>query len=410
VRRVYERQLETMAEENTQLCVYYKGERVVDLWASTGNDPNFSADSLINVFSSGKSLAAIAIASLVGDELLAYETRLVDVWPEFGGEGKDDLTVADVMRHEGGMAAFRTSIDPEDLLIEKIKQNRVGKIIEDHPVRFREGTPGQREYHAVTRGWILNEVFRRVDPKGRTIGQFLKEELRDPLGADAVIGVEQHELQRISPLSPLGLRFELIESLRPRALGRRVPHHFFQILGRVFRVLPWMRRATTRGAPAPFTGMRGVEFFNEPVIAMGETPSAAATCSARGLGKIAAMMAARGTWEGKEYLRGSGWDAMHANPVLAEMGFSTTRFTQGGVNAFVQTGAKSSRLDSALNQGREGFYGWMGLGGSLFQWHPEHEIGFAFVPTALHVLDIVNERGKVYQAAVLRCVRELGER
>ena len=39
--------------------------------------------------------------------------------------------------------------------------------------------------------------------------------------------------------------------------------------------------------------------------------------------------------------------------------------------------------------------------------HPEHEIGFGFVPTALHLLDIVNERGKVYQAEVLRCVERL---
>ena len=46
----------------------------------------------------------------------------------------------------------------------------------------------------------------------------------------------------------------------------------------------------------------------------------------------------------------------------------------------------------------------MGLGGSIFQWHPEDEIGFAFVPTSLHLFDGMNERGKVYQAEVLRCV------
>jgi len=56
----------------------------------------------------------------------------------------------------------------------------------------------------------------------------------------------------------------------------------------------------------------------------------------------------------------------------------------------------------ALNQGREGFFGWMGLGGSIFQWHPERRIGFAYVPTSLNLLDIVNERGKGYQAEVLR--------
>jgi hypothetical protein len=51
--------------------------------------------------------------------------------------------------------------------------------------------------------------------------------------------------------------------------------------------------------------------------------------------------------------------------------------------------------------------GWLGAGGSIFQWHPGHEIGFGFVPTSLHLLDIVNERGKVYQAEVLSCIGRL---
>ena len=65
----------------------------------------------------------------------------------------------------------------------------------------------------------------------------------------------------------------------------------------------------------------------------------------------------------------------------------------------------AASLDHAANSGRDGFYGWMGLGGSLFQWHPEQKIGFAFVPTRLHVMDFLNERGKAYQEAVLNIVR-----
>jgi hypothetical protein len=48
----------------------------------------------------------------------------------------------------------------------------------------------------------------------------------------------------------------------------------------------------------------------------------------------------------------------------------------------------------------------MGLGGSIFQWHPELDIGFAFVPTMLHVVDLFNERGMRYQVAVLQCVEQ----
>jgi hypothetical protein len=121
------------------------------------------------------------------------------------------------------------------------------------------------------------------------------------------------------------------------------------------------------------------------------------------------MVSAGGTWAEREYLSEEAWKAMHADPVEAEMGFGVTNFTQGGVNLFTEVGAKSTGLDRAFNVGREGFYGWMGFGGSIFQWHPRHEIGFGFVPTALHVVDILNERGKTYQAEVLRCVEKLEE-
>ena len=75
-------------------------------------------------------------------------------WPEFGDAGKGDLTVADLMRHEAGLAAFNTTLDPEDLLPDNIRQNAVGRVIEPHPQKYREGEGQRREYHAITRGWI----------------------------------------------------------------------------------------------------------------------------------------------------------------------------------------------------------------------------------------------------------------
>lgn len=410
VRDLYENEMHAMEEKNTQLCVYYKGDKVVDLWASKTNDPDFSPDSIVNVFSSGKSLEAIAIGNLVGRGLIDYQSKIVDYWPEFaadGASGKDELTVADLMRHEGGMATFETSLDPEDLHLENIKQNKVGRVVESHALKFPRGNRGTREYHAITRGWIVNEVFRRADPEGRTIGEFLSEEISRPLEADAIIGVKEKELDRISKVSMLGLGFQFLQSLKPKVLGRKIKHNLFQILGRFLSIFRSMRHSTTRGAPPPYQGMKGIEFFNERVVAMGETPSAAANCSARGLAKIAAMMSAGGRWGERQFLSEAGWRAMHEEPLDAHMGFAPTRFTQGGVNHFTEDAAKSSRLGRAFNAGREGFYGWMGFGGSIFQWHPEHEIGFGFVPTALHAVDILNERGKTYQAEVLRCVEKL---
>ena len=57
-----------------------------------------------------------------------------------------------------------------------------------------------------------------------------------------------------------------------------------------------------------------------------------------------------------------------------------------------------------FNKNREGFYGWFGLGGSIVQWHPELQIGFAFIPTFLNVPDLLNSRGAVLQQIVKDCI------
>ena len=404
VKALFEHNMHTLQERDNQLCIYYQGETVVDLWASADGNEQFSPDSLVNVFSSGKSLEAIAMASLVSKGLLDYSEKVTHYWPEFGNAGKQDLTIADLMRHEAGLAAFNVSIRPDDLRTHNIKKNKIGEIIESHPQRYREGDGSRREYHAVTRGWIINEVFRRVDPAGRTIGEFLQEDISEPLDVDANIGVKQEDLDKRIPVSPLGFGFQFRQSFKPKFLGRRMEHNVFHTLGRLAKILPNMRKGTTAGSPAPFVGMDRIAFFNDPSVAMGETPSANANCSARALAKIAAMMSLGGSIDGKEIINDEAWQAMHEAPIEAEMGFGTTSFTQGGVAKFSKTSEQSTKLARAFNDGREGFYGWMGLGGSIFQWHPEHKIGFGYVPTSLNVVDLFNERGKSYQAEVLKCV------
>ena len=408
VQVLYERNMNNLAEEYSQLCVYHKGEKVVDLWAQGEDTNEFSADSLINVFSSGKSLESIALATLVDKGLLRFDEKIVHYWPEFGAHGKAGLTIADLMRHEAGLANFTTSIEPADLQTEHLKQNKIGSIVERQPLGYPGDGTQSREYHAVSRGWVVNEIFRRIDPLGRTLGEFLQQDINEPLGVEARVGLGKDELSRVHKVRHRGFAFELLESLKPKFLGRRVPHSLFRLLSRILRILPKARKRMTRGAPVPYTGMDGILFFNEESVALGETPSANTKSSARTLAKIAAMMSAGGHFSGHEYLGQGAWDAMHAHPTEELMGGAIpTRFTQGGVNQFLESSDSSSVLEQDFNTGREGFFGWMGLGGSIFQWNPKLDIGFGYTVTELHVLDFLNERGKVYQAQVMGCIREM---
>ena len=418
LRDLFVKNMQQLAENSAQLCVYVGDQKVVDLWARAPVNSAFNADSLINVFSSGKNLEVIAMASLVDRGLLDYNAKVVTYWPEFGAHGKDQLSVADVMRHEAGLAAFDTSLNAKDLHREQIRNNAIGRVIESQTQNFRAaGKENAREYHALTRGWVVNEIFRRVDPEQRTIGEFLRDDIAGPLGVDAMIGVPEEDLPRIAKVKAIGFLAHLKHSLMPQILGRKVHHSIFAILGRGLKIISARRNNPGIKRPAPFARLQSTEgikeplaalceVFNDPLIEMGETPSANAHCSARGLAKIASALSRNGVSEGTQILSAQACQALHEAPIDRSLGLMDTQFTQGGVALFAPTKTNASAMEKSLNHGREGFYGWMGLGGSIFQWHPEYQIGFAFVPTSLHVLDLVNERGKAFQAEVLRIVEE----
>lgn len=408
VKTLYEHNMTTLAERNTQLCIYVGEDLVVDLWATAINDNNFDADSLVNVFSSGKSLEAITLAMLVDRGLLDYDAKIVDYWPEFAANGKQGTSIADLMRHEGGLSAFDTSIEPQDMHPDQLKRNAMGTIIERQIPKFRAGDNNEREYHAITRGWIANEVFRRVEPAGRTMGEFLRDEISSVLDADLYIGLKESELARVSEVQMLGIGYQLLQGLIPKALGRKMELNLLQLAAKLGRLVWGARSRTNAGAPAPIVGMKRLSIFDLPAVSQGEMPSAGSKGTARGLAKLAAVMANGGTFEGTQLLSARAHDALHADPIARDMMAMNTTFSQGGVASFPTPvgGAYGSPLEAGLCDGREGYFGWMGLGGSIFQWNLEHKVGFAYVPTSLNVLDIVNERGKAYQAAVLDCIRQ----
>ena len=405
IRRLYERNMHTLAEENTQLCIYVGEECVVDLWATAIGDSSFNGDSLVNVFSSGKSLESILLAMLCDRGLLNYDDKIVEYWPEFGKNNKTEVTVADLMRHEAGLAAFDTSLDPNALLAEKLRANSVAPTIEKQKQNFRVGLGKEREYHAVTRGWIANELFRRVETNGRTMGQFLREEISEPLNLDVYIGLRDAELGRVSQVKVLGIFFQLAQGFIPKIFGRKIELNIGQMCTRLIQLAMAMRDRTNKGAPRPLTGSVTLSLFDSPTFCKGETPSAGAKCSARGLAKLAAALANGGVLQKHRVLSEAAHTELHAKPIKRDMTFMNTTFSQGGVALFPQSDSKDSQWDTQLNCGREGYAGWLGLGGSIFQWHLEHKIGFAYVPTSLHVLDLVNERGKAYQAEAIKCVK-----
>lgn len=407
VRELLRRSVTASRDKGAQLCVYVGEECVVDLWACAAGE-EFSADSLVNVFSSGKSIESILMAKLADQGLLDFAQPVCVYWPEFVGDGKESLTVADVMRHEGGLAQLDTSLTAAQLETAALKQNSVGRVLERHPLRFPEGD-SPREYHAVTRGWIANEIFRRVEPVNRTMGEYLREQISEPLGIDVFFDINADEYHRVSRVYPRRLVSQLADSFVPGSQARQIgltPSELFSRARDLFAVFSGGRRSPL--AP-PLEGIdkEGFGVFDSAAYLPAQTPSAGAKCSARGLAKLAAAMVNNGQIQGHSVLGMQGLDALHANPIERSMTIMDNTFSQAGLAFFKESDATKGRLEAGLNSGRGGFVGWMGLGGSVFQWHREHRIGFAYVPTALNPIDLFNERGKSYQKEVMRCVESM---
>jgi CubicO group peptidase (beta-lactamase class C family) len=407
VKEQLQRNFSAGRDRNAQLCVYVGETCVVDLWASSNNDPNFSGDSLINVFSSGKSLESILLAMLVDQESLDFTAPVQRYWPEFRGQGKDTLTVADVMRHEAGLAFLSTQFTPEQLQAPALQQNVLGKALEEHTLSYPQNTDSPREYHAISRGWIANEIFRRVDSQQRTMGEYLRQKISDTLGIDVYISLKPSELERISPVHPRGFWAQLWESTRPNTFARKIGLNLTEMLRRFWHIGKAIPQLRGRPRTLPIVGLKehSIRLFDTAAVAQAEIPSAGAKCSARGLAKLAAVMANGGVFEGQRLLSEDAWQQLHAASVRRKMTLIHAGFTQGGLAAYDMEGVQASSLDASLSAGREGFYGWMGYGGSVFQWHPELRIGFAYVPTALNALDFFNQRAKWYQQAVVNCLR-----
>ena len=124
VQKAFEKLLNSGCEDNLQLCVYLDAECVIDLFGSAKNDEKYSADSIQCIFSSGKTIASIVIAQLVEQNLLDYEEKVAKYWPEFGKNGKEEITLADVLRHESGLSWFDHTFNKDDFLTENIKVSK----------------------------------------------------------------------------------------------------------------------------------------------------------------------------------------------------------------------------------------------------------------------------------------------
>lgn len=183
-------------EVGASFYVTHQGKPVVDIWAGDA-DPHgnpWTKDTIVNVYSTTKTMTFTAIMMLVDRGLLDVHEKVATYWPEFAQNGKENVTIAEVMSHRAGIPGFEPALAPTDLY----DWDAVVTQLAGQTPWLEPG--GNSAYHAVTQGFILGEIVRRVD--GRSFGTFLQEEIAGPLGADFFVGFGPEEDARCGELIP----------------------------------------------------------------------------------------------------------------------------------------------------------------------------------------------------------------
>lgn len=168
-------------EVGAAVTVYRDGDKVVDLWGGYRNGLTrapWHEDSMVNVFSTTKGVAALAVAVAVSRGLFRYDARVADYWPEFAAAGKGEVTVRQLLAHQAGLSA----VTPAPTLDDVADPSRLSPMLASQAPAWPPGT--RHGYHAITLGWYESELIRRTDPAGRTLGRFLADEIAGPLGLD----------------------------------------------------------------------------------------------------------------------------------------------------------------------------------------------------------------------------------
>lgn len=183
VRAAFERGFEK-GELGAAVCAYIDGRKVVDLWggwADAAREREWRRDTIATTFSATKGMTATCGLRLVERGLLDLDERVATYWPEFARAGKGETSVRMVLNHQAGLTRTTVAIPPDRRWDWATMTDALAQSAPQWP-------PGTRaEYHGGTFGYLVGELVRRID--GRTLDEYFRQEIAEPLGADYLIRV-----------------------------------------------------------------------------------------------------------------------------------------------------------------------------------------------------------------------------
>jgi CubicO group peptidase (beta-lactamase class C family) len=372
VRREFERNFAERGEIGAAVAAYWRGEKVVDLWGGRRglqDDAPWNEDTMVIVFSSTKGLAAMTLAIAASRGWLDYDAPVSRYWPEFAQNGKDEITVRQLIGHEAGLVVL-----DERITIEHMRDlDGLARLLARQRPAWPPGT--RHGYHAMTIGLYVQELIRRADPLHRTLGRFFHEEIAVPLGIDFYIGL------------PAEIPDERLAKVKLFSTGRALralPHTPREMLVRV--LWPWsLLRKSMLFTDVDWNDRRSLEV---------EIPAGNGVGTARAIARAYSAFAEGGaelgiTAEVLERLTATPPEAYHDEVM--------------GVPASYALGFLRPAPDTVFGAGRRAF-GTPGAGGSFAFGDPDARVGFAYVMNKMDFYMFDDPREKALRDAVYRAI------
>jgi CubicO group peptidase (beta-lactamase class C family) len=336
-------------------CAYVHGEKVVDLWGGIRNKETgepWERDTMVLVWSASKGVSAMPIALAHSRGWLDYEERVAAYWPEFAQQGKDKITVRQLLAHQAGLFAFNEPVDPSTVS----DLDRLAIVLARQRPAWEPGT--RQAYHAISLGFYEGELMRRTDPRHRSLGQFFQDEIATPLALDVYIRLpDEIPNARLATLAPPS-QFDML---------RMPPRLILDSLN---------RRSVVYRALLSNPGCAFVRDKDRVYIRNVEVPSGGVVGTARGIARAYGAFASGGRELG---LRPATLDLLAAPAVPPASGVFYDDFFRGNVQfslGFFKPGGVW-RFGSARS------FGAPGSGGSLGFADPDAGIGYAYVTSQM---------------------------
>lgn len=312
-------------------------------------------DTLSVVFSCSKGLMALLAARLVQQGRLDYDAPVAQYWPEFAQAGKEGVLVRHILGHRSGLSAPARDLSTDDIL----DWSTVTAALAEQAPLWQPGSA--YAYHAITQGWLIGEVVRRVT--GRSAGEAFAELIAAPVGAEAWIGLPAEHESRVAHLT-VG---PTLQALVDQQAAAHTPG-----------VVDWPERAMTLGGALPHALVTDDGGFNDPRLHAAEIPAAGGIASARALAAI---------WSAAVIDPGTG---RLIDDATLEKGLRV----QSEGHPFFSAPAPWPRWGMAFQLDSEArryltasSFGHDGAGGQVAFADPVHRVGFAFVTNVMEADD-----------------------